>query len=113
MGPLLSEITSPAKSANTWNHYVCVYDGTNILLYQNGVLVAGPTALARTSVSNGAAVGFSPFTTITLLIDSFGVWNVALNQANVTALYNSGNGLNLAGVAAAGLTTNLVSYYDF
>lgn len=44
-----------------WTHCVGTYDGTNLRLYRNGVLVAGPTALASlTYQSQNLLIGQSP-----------------------------------------------------
>lgn len=86
-------------SINTWYHVVLTADGANANLYVNGSLVQGPTSYAAQSgaghmvgqITLGSAYNITQFWDGK--IDEVGIWNVALSQANITALYNSGAGL--------------------
>ncbi len=76
--------------ANTWEHYVCVYNAPNMILYRNGVQVATntfnhtntlsanlPLWIGR-GVSGGNFVGS---------IDEVGIWTRALDSSEVALLF--------------------------
>lgn len=76
--------------AGEWNHLVCVYDGTNVLAYLNGVyygskvypaaVTSGPLYLSRydaTKYLNGS-------------IDEVRIYNRALSPTEITELYQMG-----------------------
>ncbi len=82
---------------NTWVHIVVVRNGTNAVIYVNGI--------EKTSTNNGVASGaINANTTLRLgvneaitfnvyvnaLVDEFGVWYKALNYTEVLELYNYG-----------------------
>lgn len=84
-----------------WYHLVMTSDGTNIRLYLNGSLVAGPTSAAgygTGTTTQGVQVGES----YDFDADDFAVFNKTLSAAEVLALYGSAiktvNGLALASV---------------
>lgn len=86
---------------NVWGHLVIVKTGTTVKMYRNSVLVK--TVTTSSGYFNRNTMG------ITLYIgdctppgfpgpaqgkvDAFGLWNRALSEAEVAALYNGGNGL--------------------
>ena len=84
--------TGASYNDGEWHHAVISSDGTNIRLYVDGTLIS--------EVEN-SSVGESPtqfrignggdFTAI-CSIDEVGIWNRALNSAEVTSLYNGGAG---------------------
>jgi hypothetical protein len=76
----------PAVTSNTWYHVAAVRSGSNITLFLNGVIVAGPTALSITMGNNTGA--------LTIGTTSPGASNFAgyisdLRIVNGTALYSS------------------------
>jgi len=85
-------IQSPALTAGTTYLYEAVFDGTNLSLFINGALVAGPTALGAAFVPNttgpiyiGADVaGVSPFPGV---IDEPFILNYAMTPAQIAAFY--------------------------
>jgi len=78
-----------------WKHVVFTYDNQNLLIYINNVLIGTYAHLASIGSLNsaiyfgtsGMGSPFSYFTTGDL--DDIGIWNRALTQQEITALYNS------------------------
>jgi len=77
----------------SWHHLVLIYDGTDAILYVNSVL------------SYQSTVGFVPYASTQPFVlgwsngtghpnetDEVGIWNYALNQNQINALYNNGVG---------------------
>lgn len=102
-------------SVNTWYHLALTYNSTDKLkLYVNGVngeenntdyqwssgtgnyFTLGRRAGAASAYFNG-------------VIDEVGIWNRALTQAEVSTLYNNGNGYPFV----SSLLTGLLDYYNF
>lgn len=54
--------TLTGPSASGWFHYVGTYDGSNLRLYENGILVGGPTPLAGSMAvgTNNVSIGYQP-----------------------------------------------------
>ena len=87
---------SVGAMGNTWHNYIAVYDGTNMKIYFDGSLVDTRAKTITTILANywemgDVLGGFSKYWNG--LIDEVGIWGRALIQSDVTALYNSGNGL--------------------
>lgn len=87
-----------------WNHVVYTRSGSAMKIYVNGTLVqssSGGNGNARhtNGVFNYFTVGATTRSTTTPdwffngLIDQVAVWNHALDQTKIDAIYNSGNGL--------------------
>ncbi len=77
---------------NTWNHFVFTYNGSALNLYHNGSLVSTlPAAGAITSTATPLNIGFVPFSNNPFYLDGrlddVCLYNAALGQADVTALY--------------------------
>lgn len=90
----------------TWHHIVYVFDAdsASIYGYLDGTLVVGPTvasssgsydpdfpAMFRLGADNGG--GGTPSVYASVMIDEVGVWSTPITSTDVTALYNSGNGI--------------------
>ena len=78
---------------NTWNHFVLTYDGTNMVLYHNGTIAGTQTASGNiTSTTSPLNIGFLPFSSNNFYLDGrmddVALYNKALNQSEVTTLYN-------------------------
>lgn len=85
-------------TVDTWFHVAFAWDGTTMSLYVNGSLdsshASTSNAADATSYIGEYAAGPGHF--YNGKIDELGIWNIALSQANITALYNSGAGLSFA-----------------
>jgi hypothetical protein len=84
---------------NTDILYTATYDGQVVKLYKNGTLAdsASITGLIKTSTNNLFIGGYGGNGGIDGQIDAVGIWNRALSEQEVAALYNSGTGLELDG----------------
>jgi Concanavalin A-like lectin/glucanases superfamily len=82
---------------STWSMTTITYDGAYARAYTNGVLVSGPTAQTINAASGTWFLGdiSAAGTSYSYqgLMDEVGMWDRELTQAEITALYNSGNGL--------------------
>ena len=90
------DITYSGLILNQWNHFVLSYNGTLLILYHNGVSVG--TVPANGVISNttvpldlGRTFFSSPTSSFYLKgsIDNVALWNTALNDGEVTFLYNN------------------------
>ncbi len=82
-------------STNTWTHLAGVYNGTNVILYKNGVELGrtaktGLTDTALTAVMIGAENSGGITNPYTGLIDNVRIYNRALSASEILAIYNSG-----------------------
>ncbi len=106
-------------STDTWYHIVCTYDGSDLRLYVNNDLKAGPTAAsgvgssgAYTGTGVGAHGGYPSgggYGKISALIDEVVITNSALSTDKISDLYNNGNGREVCVTAGCGGTP--ASYY--
>lgn len=84
---------------NEWVYMVGTYDGTTEKLYVNNVLIASqPTSqLVNPSVGQFKIGTFDDGGEFVFngSIDAVGIWNRALSNAEITLLYNNGNGIEL------------------
>ena len=79
---------------NNWHHVSCVYDGTTLFLYVDGVLWADRNVGAQNNTSTenfyiGFRTGGNTHDHFDGQIDEVGVWNRALSASEVTDLYTS------------------------
>ena len=83
-------------SLNTWYNYTMVRSGLTIHVYINGNLVQSYSAPAIANINNAAQLSFgarydynqaSEF--INAIIDDIGIWNRALTQCEIQALYHA------------------------
>lgn len=88
----------PAVSANTWHHVVFSVNGTSVKSSVNGEPVVTSThdygSQTQTKIQLGSAytTALVPFSG---RIDEFAWWDVALTDAEMAQMWNSGNGLFL------------------
>jgi hypothetical protein len=107
--------TGLSVTVGVWQHVVAVYDNGAMRFYYNGTeyttgLTEGDHSSAGTLTIGGNQNGSGNF--YTGIIDEVAVWNEALTAAEITALYNSGSGLDAASNSGAYTSSsNLVGYY--
>jgi hypothetical protein len=80
---------------NQWYHLVVTWDGTYLNMYINGSLVGSPVPATGTipNTTNDFYISYPGNFSHNGTIDEVGLWSRALSQAEVTQLYNGGNGL--------------------
>ena len=84
---------------NTWFHIVCTYNGSLVKLYVNKVLVGTSGAITLATLSTGICyIGGGTFSTQNKhyngVVDEVAVYNRVLLDAEISMLYNDGNGLS-------------------
>jgi hypothetical protein len=79
-----------APSANVWHHMVYTFNGTNHVLYLDGVQVGTSTTAPNTGTPSGVYVGQNGFSNRYFpgLIDDVKIYDRALTAAEVAALYD-------------------------
>jgi hypothetical protein len=103
--PGTTSVTSPVGTlqAGTWQHVAGVYDGADIRVYRNGVLVGTTphpgTGSGSTQVRLGTWLGF-----YVGLIDEVRVWNTARTAGEIQAAMGS---------ILTGTETGLLAYWRF
>ena len=80
---------------NKWNHFVGVYNGSSLNIYVNGSLIGTKESGGNLTLNSGDLIelnaegwNYNGF------IDEIAYWDDALSAAEVSAIYNSGSGLN-------------------
>lgn len=104
-------------SATTWTFICQTYDASagTVKFYKNGAYLTGEDVTdLPTSIRNNTAPfslglcfnGGSPLEPMNGMMDEVGIWNKILSSAEITALYNSGAGLQYPFVTSAIKTIN-------
>ena len=97
-----------------WAQFTATYDGANIKLYVNGILV-GTDAYTGAINASGTSYKLGGRSTNLEELNIAGcewrIWDTALTQSEVTELYNDGNFLAYGDMPAS-LLTGLVSAWD-
>ena len=102
--PVVRTASASEASANAWHMYTLVDDATSLRLYVDGSLVAtDATALGtRDSAAREMAIGAAAWSAGSAAlrhngrISMAGVWGIALDTTQISALYNSGAGKRYA-----------------
>jgi hypothetical protein len=97
--------TAKTLISNQWQYVVATFDGTNAVLYLDGQRIAGePLYLDERDFNNHivfGAVGYNGSSNIENAycgaMDEVAIWNRTLTPAEVTELYNNGDGTILGG----------------
>lgn len=92
-------VAAPVVTLNTWHHYVFMRDGNTLRLYADNVLI-GTASVAGQSFSGTAEFhvgGSGPYNEYYYNgdVDALGVWSTVLTAGHVSALWNSGNGIQM------------------
>jgi hypothetical protein len=78
-------------SVNQWYNLTATYDGSTSKLFLNGNLINSASQVKNTILAS-LSIGFNGVDQFTNgIIDEIGIWNRALNQTEVQALFNGGN----------------------
>ena len=92
----------PTDDVGQWVHVAATYDGSNLILYRNGVLMNNAPTTGNPSAShagNSLRIGSNPSNqSLGGKIDEVRIWNTALSQTEKqsymsTSLYGSETGL--------------------
>ena len=88
-------ITYPGLLLNTWQHLALVYDGSQLVLYQNGVQVSSIPATGTIISTTGAfRMGNLVFQNVNFdmngQLDEVSLWNTALTAQQVDCIAQSG-----------------------
>jgi glucose/arabinose dehydrogenase len=91
-GNQFAEIFTGSPSAGQWHHVIATYDGTDMRLYLDGALVAGPIA-SGTLLPADSTLRIGNFGTrwFNGSIDEVAVYNYALAPTQVAAHYRAGS----------------------
>ncbi|WP_281225804.1 LamG domain-containing protein [Flavobacterium aquiphilum] len=90
---------------NAWYNYVVTYDGNTSKIYRNGVLIKSSTAKKKLTSGNVFSIGrMNGSVSINADIDDLKIYNVALTEKEVLALYK-GN-LSMASTDALAVNSN-------
>ena len=82
-------VTTPTVTAGAWQHLLGTYDGSNLVLYRNGAVVAqAPASGAIASTAAPLVIGQA----VDGRIDEVAVFGTALTQAQALAHFQRGNG---------------------
>lgn len=87
-----------ANNTSDWQMLTLTYDNTDVKAYINGSYQSSTASSGNgtATVSDISALGYQLETTefTNAYIDEVGIWSRALSSDEITALYNSGNGLS-------------------
>ncbi len=106
-------------NTNTWTNIVWVYSNTNLFLYINGILTTTGTILNINTTGQNFVFGntipnsIGQFEKYKGAIDDIGIWNRALTQEEITAMYNGVNYSDTCNAVSGSLTQGLVGYWPF
>lgn len=89
---------------NTWIHVAGVYNGSHMIQYINGTVVANVTTdffgFGSYPLTLGAFYnGFTASRSLDGNWDEFSTWNVELTPSQISELYNSGSGVSCADIS--------------
>jgi hypothetical protein len=106
-----------------WYHVVATFDGTNLRLYVDGNLAAGPTAIAGTPRPNSnsaipltfgsRADGVSGFFAYSGLIDEAAMYDTALSASQVLTHYQAGTNAAVNNYKSTIIADNPAGYWRF
>ena len=111
----LNLFANTTLSTGAWYHILATRSGNTVTIYVNGV-ADGTTTYSGTANSSSEPLtfGYGFHSHYSGQLDEVAIWDVALDAADVTSLYNSGNGLKAS--ANSGNYDNsadLVGYWKF
>ncbi|MDC3330495.1 thrombospondin type 3 repeat-containing protein, partial [Flavobacteriaceae bacterium] len=109
-------MTGASVVAGQWQHVVAIYDNGSMRFYYNGTEYVTNDQEGNHSSSGKFTIGgnqtHQPQNYYRGLIDEVAVWNEALSASEITALYNSGAGLDASSNSGDYTSSsNLVGYF--
>ena len=106
-GVLQSTTIVESEWTNTWKHVVVWYNKSAIKTYINGTLATSQITGGNMAGNQGLQIGASEdgLNTVPGIMDEIGIWNRSLSLAEITELYNSGNGISFDGSLAVTLNS--------
>ena len=96
------DLFGPVVSLNDWHFAVLTYDGVTLKISLDGSTFATTTATLNTTntpflIGDSAYTGWSNFTGD---IDEVAIWDYALTQTEINAIYNGGKPTTISGAVA-------------
>ena len=103
-GTISASVTSGIKLITTWYHITMIYDGTNLILYTNGVPDGTPATIAS-GLTTGDIFSLGQYRNNNRYpfhgkLDDVRIYNYALSPTEVTELYNGTPSQGTAGLWA-------------
>ena len=102
------EYVIPTDDVGQWVHVAATYDGSNLILYRNGVLMNNAPTTGNPSAShagNSLRIGSNPSNqSLGGKIDEVRIWNIARTQAELQSYMST---------LLSGSETGLVGYWNF
>ena len=107
---------------DTWYHAAATYDGSEWKLYLNGILEANLTvgkvprydSIQDNAVGTALTSGGIPQGYFNGTVDEVAIWEEALDTTEITAIYNSGNSLDVSSNSGNYQSaSNLQGYWNF
>ncbi len=82
------------NTTSTWIHCALTFDGTDLILYKNGVSAATQSSgtLTLNANNNNLTIGNNPFTSGRFFagsVDEVAIWNTALTSTQVQSIYDA------------------------
>lgn len=100
-------IVAPVLPIGAATHCVFTYDGSNMNVYHNAVLVGGPTASTRSITNHAVALALGRYggggSGYSGYADEFAIYNAALPAATVISHYRLGVSIGLSDDPAIGI----------
>ena len=108
--------TGKSVTAGSWQHVVAIYDNGTMRFYHNSTEFTTSSTEGNHSSNGTFTIGANQnggYNFYTGLIDKVAVWNEVLTASEITALYNSGDGISAASNSGDYTSSsNLVAYWD-
>ena len=88
-----SDVSAPLLvNIGQWLHTICTYDGFNVKIYVNGILIGYGTNSNWSTIGSEFYFGARPSMTNSFFpgsLDDIGIWNRALTECEIKDLYDS------------------------
>jgi hypothetical protein len=110
--------TNTGSLYNSWKHIVVVFNGSNVKHFINGVQVNSQPLVGLMDTCFGGKLKFGAWWQsspdyLNGKLDDIGIWNRALTQQEITAMYNGVTYSDTCNAVSGSLINGLVAYYPF